>query len=108
MKIYPMRNELPLHISSNFVCPGDGEVCPVKARIRDFGSCVVRIYAMDATLHKGQLWRGAEIKAEFTVTECAECGYNKIAAAVIRELINPTPRPKPYPLEDGHSKHNYE
>lgn len=91
-----MGNTFPLHTNTLFVCPGEKELCPIKARIRDFGSCVVRIYAIESIMNKGQLSRGAEIKAEFTVTECAECGYNKIAVGVIRELVNPTPRSKPY------------
>jgi hypothetical protein len=84
-------NVFHMHASSKFVCPGTDRPCPIRARIRDFGSCAIRVFTLDTPYHD------PVVKGEYLVTECAECPYNMVAQRVIRELLHPSAAPKSYP-----------
>ena len=101
------KNVFPLHVSTNFVCPGKSETCPIRARIRDFGSCVIRTFSIESVMPR----RGSDrprheptVRGEYLVKECAECAFNKVAQDVIRELKHPSAAPR---IRRGKDEYDY-
>ncbi len=91
------RNVFPLYISTRFTCPGEKNICGIKARIRDLGSCIIRVFAIESNPPRSKSDRPrheVEVKGEYRIKECAECPFNPTAAEIIRELLHPSPAPK--------------
>ncbi len=91
------RNVFPLHISTRFTCPGEKNICGIKARIRDFGSCIIRVFAIESNPPRSKSDRPrheVKVKGEYRIKECAECPFNPVAAEIIRELLHPSPASK--------------
>ncbi len=87
----------PLHISTRFTCPGEKNICGIKARIRDFGSCIIRVFAIESNPPRSKSDRPrheVEVKGEYRVKECAECPFNPVAAEITRELLHPSGGPR--------------